>query len=171
MNFRELVHQFTDAVQTGNGDALAACFHDKGTYHDYIYGPFTGRRAIAAMLIQHFHGDAKDFNWEMYDLACTPGSPDTEAQQGQTLGYARYRFSFVSTMSDSAGRRVQVDGIGQFKIMDGLINEYFEVVNGGIAMSQLGHAPERMSRVFSRWSDRLLAQPGWDDHNRRLDQQ
>ena len=67
-------------------------------------------------------------------------------------------------MAASDGKRVTVDGIGQFRIQDGFIADYFEVVNGGIAMSQLGHAPQRMAKVFGKWSDRLMEQPGWDRH-------
>ena len=39
----------------------------------------------------------------------------------------------------------------------GSIAEYHESVNGGIAMAQLGVAPERMAKVMRRWADRFLA--------------
>lgn len=148
MTFKELVERFTAAVEAGDGHALADCFHSDGTYHDYIYGAFTGSDAINQMLVSHFHGDARDFHWEMFDLAINPGEPTAPIDSGQFLGYSRYRFSFISTLPVSDGKRVAVDGIGQFRITDGRISEYFEVVNGGIAMSQLGHAPERMAKVF-----------------------
>ena len=154
--FAALLGRFTAAVETGDGPGLAACFTADGTYVDYLYGPFQGRAAIARMLVDHFHGDARDFRWEMLDPVC----------DGRH-GYAHYRFSFTSAMAGSAGRRVAVDGIAHLLLRDGLIERYTEVVNGGIAMAQLGHAPERMAKVFARWSERLLSDPGFASHRAR----
>ena len=50
------------------------------------------------------------------------------------------------------GRRVVIDGMSRFVVRDGLIAEYRESVNGGVAMAQLGVEPERMTKVFKRWS-------------------
>ncbi len=151
--FAALLRRFTAAVEAGDGPGLAACFTADGTYVDYLYGPFQGREAIARMLVEHFHGDARDFRWEMLDPVC----------DGRH-GYAHYRFSFTATMPESAGRRVAIDGIAHLQLRDGLIERYSEVANGGIAMAQLGHAPQRMARIFARWSQRLLADPGFDAH-------
>ena len=46
------------------------------------------------------------------------------------------------------GRRVVIDGISRFILRDGLIAEYRESVNGGVAMAQLGVEPDRMAKVF-----------------------
>src|SRR3546814_3989392 len=46
-----------------------------------------------------------------------------------------------------------------FRLRDGLIAEYHESVNGGIAMAQLGVAPARMDKVFRKWGGWLLARP------------
>ena len=40
--------------QPGDAPGFAACFTPDGVYHDYIYGAFTGREAIAHMLADHF---------------------------------------------------------------------------------------------------------------------
>ena len=66
-----------------------------GIYDDYIYGEFKGRRNIAMMLPTHFHRDAKNFSWEMYDLI-----------NNDCKGYARYRFSFTSTLAGSEHLKV-----------------------------------------------------------------
>lgn len=153
MDFTALLDRFTRAACAGDGAGLAACFTEDGTYNDYIYGPFSGRAAIAHMLEHHFHGDARDFKWQMLDPVLA----------GAT-GYARYLFSFTSTMPAHAGRRVAVDGMAQFKLAGDKIQTYTEVVNGGVPMAQLGVAPEKMAKVMARWSDRLLARPEMADH-------
>ncbi|UCE32212.1 MAG: nuclear transport factor 2 family protein [Burkholderiales bacterium] len=152
--FAALTRRFTDAVEAGDGAALAALFTEDGTYYDYIFGPFSGRAAIAEMLEKHFFAGGRDFRWEMLD-------PVGDG----TLGYAYYLFSFTSTLPGAEGTRVAVDGMAQFRLRDGAIVEYREVVNGGIPMVQLGHAPERMAKVLGRWSDRLLRDsPGLARH-------
>jgi hypothetical protein len=54
---------------------------------------------------------------------------------------------------------VVIDGMSRFVLRDGLIAEYRESVNGGVAMAQLGVPPERMAKVFDRWSGWLQARP------------
>ncbi|MEZ5661158.1 MAG: nuclear transport factor 2 family protein [Burkholderiaceae bacterium] len=149
VSFKSLLERFTEAVQAGDGDALAACFSEQGTYHDYIFGPFTGRAAISTMLTEHFFEGGRAFRWEMLD-------PVSNGRHG----YAHYVFSFTSTLPGAEGRRVAVDGMAHFELdAQGLILAYREVVNGGLAMRQLGHAPQRMARIFDRWNERLLTDP------------
>ncbi|HEX4533354.1 MAG TPA: hypothetical protein VH000_03905, partial [Rhizomicrobium sp.] len=64
---------------------------------------------------------------------------------------------FVSTIPEFKGREVTIDGTSRFVLEDGLIAEYHESVNGGVAMVQLGVAAPRMEKVLRRWADRLLA--------------
>jgi hypothetical protein len=45
-----------------------------------------------------------------------------------------------------------------------LIAEYRESVNGGVAMVQLGVEPDRMAKVFTRWSGWLKARPETVDY-------
>jgi len=66
---------------------------------------------------------------------------------------------FVSTIPEYQGRQIVIDGVSRFVLEDGLISEYRESVNGGVAMTQLGVAPERMAKVFRRWTERFLAEP------------
>jgi len=143
--FSALVTRLGAAATAGDGKAFAACFTPDGIYHDYIYGPHRGRDAIADMLQNLFHRDAAQYDWTFLD-------PVTD---GHT-GYARSLSRFVSTVPEFKGKQVVIDGISRFVLKDGLIGEYFESVNGGVAMAQLGVAPERMAKVFRRWSERLL---------------
>ena len=147
-DFAALVARFGAAATAGDGRALAACFTEDGTYFDYIYGPHRGRDSIADMLENLFHRDATDYDWTFYDPVV----------QGH-IGYARSLSRFVSTIPAFKDRKVVIDGISRFVLKDGLIAEYHESVNGGVAQAQLGVAPERMARVMKRWSERFLAEP------------
>jgi hypothetical protein len=95
-----------------------------------------------------FHRDAADYRWGMFD-------PVFDGAQG----YAWSLSSFTSKIPQFAGQKVVIDGISRFVVRDGLIAEYRESVNGGVAMAQLGVAPERMAKVFERWSGWLKARP------------
>ena len=147
-DFAALVARFGAAATAGDGKALAACFTQDGTYFDYIYGPHQGRASIADMLENLFHRDAADYDWTFFD-------PVVKGD----LGYARSLSRFVSTIPEFKGRKVVIDGISRFALRDGLIAEYHESVNGGVAQAQLGVAPERMAKVMKRWSERFLNQP------------
>jgi SnoaL-like protein len=145
-DFAALVARLGAAATSGDGTAFAACFTPDGIYNDYIYGPHKGRESIADMLENLFHRDAADYHWQFLD-------PVTD---GKT-GYARSLSRFVSTIPEFKGNRIVIDGISRFVLKDGLIGEYFESVNGGVAMTQLGVQPERLAKVLRRWSDRFLA--------------
>jgi len=143
--FAALLVRLGNAATAGDGCAFAALFTEDAIYHDYIYGPHAGRAAIADMLENFFHRDAADYHWQFYDPVVSGD-----------LGYARSLSRFVSTIPEFQGKRVVIDGISRFRLRDGLIAEYFESVNGGVAMAQLGVAPERMEKVMRRWADRFL---------------
>ena len=49
--------------------------------------------------------------------------------------------------------------MSRFELKDGLISDYSESVNGGVAMVQLGVAPQRIEKVLQRWSKQLQERP------------
>lgn len=147
-DFSFLLSRFSAAANAGDGKAFAACFTPDGVYHDYIYGPHRGRAAIADMLENLFHRDAAQYDWTFFDPVCDGA-----------VAYARSLSRFVSTIEQFRGREVVIDGISRFVLKDGLIGEYHESVNGGVAQAQLGVAPERMAKVMERWAKRFRAQP------------
>ncbi|MDE3115225.1 MAG: nuclear transport factor 2 family protein, partial [Pseudomonadota bacterium] len=144
--FAALVARLGAAATAGDSKAFAACFCEDGVYHDYIYGPHQGRTAIADMLENLFHRDATDYDWRFLDPVC----------DGK-IGYARSLSRFISTVPEFKGREIVIDGISRFVLKGGLIAEYHESVNGGVAMAQLGVQPERMAKVMRRWADQFLA--------------
>ncbi len=146
--FAALIERFAAAATHGDGQALAACFTPDGTYFDYIYGAHTGRAGIADMLENLFHRDATEYDWKFFDPVVNGD-----------IGYAHSLSTFVSTVPDYAGREVVIDGTSRFVLKDGLIAEYHESVNGGVAHAQLGLAPERMAKVMARWARRLRERP------------
>ncbi|MFL9500671.1 nuclear transport factor 2 family protein [Rhodopseudomonas palustris] len=151
--FARLLESLTRAAESGDGARFANHFTEDATYHDYIYGPHTGRAEIAAMMQDLFHRDAADYRWEMFDPVCNGD-----------LGYAWSLSSFTSSVPDFAGQRVVIDGISRFVLRGALIAEYHESVNGGVAMAQLGVAPERMAKVFRKWSGWLQQRPETQDY-------
>ena len=74
----------------------------------------------------------------------------------KSKGYARYRFSFTSTLTSSENLKVAVPGMAYFQFDGNLIEYYGEVVNGGIPMAQLNLPAGKIKRVFEKWSDRAL---------------
>ncbi|MBN8980414.1 MAG: nuclear transport factor 2 family protein [Rhizobiales bacterium] len=146
--FARLLHDFTLSAESGDGERFARHFTEDAIYYDYIYGPHKSRAEIARMMEQMFHRDADDYRWEMFDPVFENGT-----------GYAWSLSSFRSRVPQFEGQRVVIDGMSRFLIRDGLISEYRESVNGGVAMAQLGVEPERMSKVFKRWAGWLKDRP------------
>jgi ketosteroid isomerase-like protein len=139
--FNRFLARFTLAAESGDGQRFAECFTPDGVYYDYIYGVHQGRDQIAHMMQNLFHRDAgEDYRWEMFD-----GVIDGD------IGYAWSLSSFSSDIPKFKGNKVVIDGMSRFVMRDGLIAEYRESVNGGVAMKQLGVEPARMGKVFDRW--------------------
>ena len=147
MEFGELVKRFAAAAASGNGEALADLFTADGTYDDYFFGPSAGREAIKTMLA-HFGEGGRNFRWEFFDPVVNG-----------TTGYAWSLSSFTSLVPQFKGQFVVIDGISRFTLRDGLIAEYRESVNGGVAMAQLGVEGERMAKIMTRWSGWLKDRP------------
>ena len=143
--FEKVTKDLTQSVCNNDGDGIANLFVDQGVYHDYIYGSFKGRKNIKSMLNNYFHRDAKNFTWEMSDHVFK-----------ENIGYAKYMFTFTSKIPEYLGKKVVVSGISFFRFKFNSIVEYSEVVNGGIAMIQLGVKAEKMQKVFLKWFKRSL---------------
>ena len=139
--FRTLLERMSQAICRGDGAAAAACFVPDGIYHDGFYGEFRGREAIRGMVENHFHANARDLSWTLSD-ALSDGS----------LGYARYGFSYTSTMPGSVGARVFFAGISQVRLQEGLIAHYGEVFDRGVALAQMNFPPERIAKSLARWA-------------------
>jgi ketosteroid isomerase-like protein len=140
MSFEEILERFVTAVGAADTHGLAALFTPDGVYDDYFFGPHQGRDAIAHML-ERFYVGGEAFVWEFTEPAC---SGDT--------AYARYCFSYRSREPDSTGELIVFEGISRFRLEDGLIAHYTEVFDRGVAFTQLGYAPGRITRLLERYA-------------------
>ena len=151
--FAQLLNDFTLSAESGDGVRFANHFTEDAVYYDYVYGPHKGRADIAHMMRDLFHRDAADYRWEMFD-------PVFDGE----MGYAGSLSSFRSKIPQFQEKPVVIDGMSRFIVRDGLIAEYRESVNGGVAMAQLGVEPERMTKVFKRWTGWLKERPETVDY-------
>ena len=148
-----LLHEFCRAVEQRDGKAFAALFTDDGVYHDVFYGAFKGRENITQMIDDWFYRTAKDFRWVMHD----------PVSDGQTL-YARYTFSYTSTLPEADGARAMFEGVAIMTLRDGKIAEYHEVANTAPAFVDLKFAPERIAKILAKQGAALKARPEMKRH-------
>jgi hypothetical protein len=136
--FVALLGTFAAAGVANDCPRFATLFTEDATYDDNFFGLHRGRGEIAAML-RRFHDTGEDYRWE-FDEPVFDG----------TLGYAWFRFSFASKMPGHEGKPVLIRGISCFRVENGLIAEYREVFDTGIALAQLGFPGERIRRVLDK---------------------
>jgi ketosteroid isomerase-like protein len=153
MNTTAMLKSFCDAVEQRNGAAFAALFTEDGVYHDVFYGAFAGRAKIAEMIDDWFYRTATDFRWDMH-------SP---VGDGTTL-YARYTFSYRSTLPEAKGARAMFEGVAIMTLRDGGIACYHEVANTAPAFVDLNFAPERIAKIFAKQGAALKARPEMARH-------
>ena len=153
MTTTAMLRAFCDAVEQRNGRAFAELFTEDGVYHDVFYGAFEGRTKIAAMVDDWFYRTATDFRWDMHD-------PVTD---GTTL-YARYTFSYKSTLPEATGARAMFEGVAIMTLKDGKIACYHEVANTAPAFVDLNFAPERIAKIVAKQGAELRARPEMARH-------
>jgi ketosteroid isomerase-like protein len=153
MTTEQLLRAFCDAVEQRNGNAFADLFSDDGVYHDVFYGAFTGRAEIAGMIDEVFYRTATDFRWDMH----------APLSDGERL-YARYTFSYRSTLPEANGARVMFEGVAMMKLRDGKITCYHEVANTAPAFVDMNFAPERIARILAKQGAALKARPEMQRH-------
>ena len=153
MTTLELLRSFCDAVEQRNGKAFADLFVEDGVYHDVFYGAFEGRAKIAEMIDEVFYRSAADFRWDMH-------SPLSDGRQL----YARYTFSYRSTLPEANGARVMFEGVAMMELRDGNIVSYHEVANTAPAFVDMNFAPERIARIFAKQGAALKARPEMQRH-------
>ncbi|MBR0824811.1 nuclear transport factor 2 family protein [Bradyrhizobium manausense] len=153
MNVATLLRAFCEAVESRNGEAFAKLFTEDGVYHDVFYGAFAGRAKIAAMIDDWFYRTATDFRWVMHD-------PVSDG----TMLYARYTFSYRSTLPEAKGVRAMFEGVAIMTLSDGKIARYHEVANTAPAFVDLNFAPERIAKIVAKQGAALKARPEMQQH-------
>ncbi|MEY9440944.1 nuclear transport factor 2 family protein [Bradyrhizobium elkanii] len=153
METTTMLRAFCDAVEARNGKAFANLFTEDGVYHDVFYGAFKGHGRIAEMIDAWFYRTATDFRWVMHD----------PVSDGTTL-YARYTFSYRSTLPEAKGARAMFEGVAIMRLRDGKITEYHEVANTAPAFVDLNFAPERIAKIVGKQGAELKARPEMQRH-------
>ena len=153
MDATVMLREFCDAVERHDGKRFADLFCENGVYHDVFYGEFAGRAKIAEMIDDWFYRTATDFRWDMY----------TPVSDGETL-YARYTFSYRSTLPEAEGARAMFEGVAIMKLRDGRIAEYHEVANTATGLVDMYFAPERIAKIAARHAAALKARPEMKRH-------
>ena len=153
MNVPAMLRSFCNAVEQHDGEAFAALFTEDGVYHDVFYGAFKGRAKIAGMIDDWFYRNATDFRWDMHQPVF----------DGTTL-YARYTFSYRSSLPEADGGRAMFEGVSIMTLRDGLIVDYREVANTVPAFVDMKFAPERIAKIAARQGAALKARPEMARH-------
>jgi ketosteroid isomerase-like protein len=153
MNASAMLRAFCDAVERRDGKAFADLFTGDGVYHDVFYGAFKGRAEIAGMIDDWFYRTATDFRWDMH----------APVSDGATL-YARYTFSYRSTLPEARGARAMFEGVAIMTLREGRIASYQEVANTATGFVDMNFAPERMAKIFAKQAAELKARPEMKRH-------
>lgn len=151
MEGHPVLDAFARAAKSGSGEALSKLFTENGVYHDGFYGAFYGRAGVASFLDDHVYRDSQDLEWTFKDIA-----------SGGDLIYARYDFSYTSTLPEASGCRVYFTGVAAFRLNpEGLIEQYWELFDTGTALVQLGFSAERIAGFLRKRAarDRAAATP------------
>ncbi|MFO1168970.1 MAG: nuclear transport factor 2 family protein [Rhodoblastus sp.] len=153
MAIAAMLDQFCRAVEKRDGKSFASLFAEDGVYHDVFYGAFEGRTKIAAMIDDWFYRTARDFRWDMHN----------PVSDGRTL-YARYTFSYRSTLPEAPAERICFEGVAIMELRDGLITSYREIANVGPALVALNFAPERVAKILAKEGAALKKDPDMARH-------
>jgi SnoaL-like domain len=142
-SFGKLLTRMTGAICAGDADGAAACFTPEGVYHDGFYGEFKGRAEIVRMLREFFYADARDFEWNVLDPVCD-----------NSIGYARYAFSYFPTMPGAPAERVGFEGVSVCVLENGLIRHYSEIFERAPVLAKLGFPESRILKSVQRWAQK-----------------
>jgi steroid delta-isomerase-like uncharacterized protein len=135
-----LVQEFAKAFNARDVDGLLACFTDRASYTDNFFGEHQGREDLRAMFDRMFR-EGRDYAWRMDTIVETP-----------TSAAAEWTFSYIVTdaVPRSAGRKVRFRGMSMFELEAGRIARYREYFDTGVALLQLGFAPDAIAKVLGR---------------------
>ena len=153
MDFSALLYVFARAIERRDGDGLADLFTENGVYDDYFFGMSKPGRVGICETVEHFYAGGMNYRWEFF----SPLASDR-------LGYASYWFSYDSTLPEARGARVVFGGMSRFELEGGRISRYSEVFDRGMALAQVGFAPERLKKIGLKYAEELKRLPAVRSH-------
>ena len=135
-----IVSTFESAFNAQDVEGLVGCFTAGATYTDTFFGPHTGHAALRAMFERMFR-EGRDYAWRM----------DVVVEDARHVA-AEWSFGYVVTdaVPRSAGRKVRFRGMSLFMLDGGRIADYREYFDEGLALLQLGFAPEGLAKVLRK---------------------
>jgi len=135
-----VVADFAKAFNARDVNGLLACFTERASYTDNFFGEHAGQPGLREMFERMFR-EGRDYAWRMDHVVETPGAAAAE-----------WTFSYVVTdaVPRSAGRTVRFRGMSVFELEGGRIARYREYFDTGVALLQLGFAPEAIAKVLGR---------------------
>ena len=135
-----VVREFERAFNRQDVEALVACFTPDGTYHDTFFGGHAGSAALRAMFERMFR-EGRDYRWTMESVVETDAAAASE-----------WTFSYVvsEAVPRSTGRKIRFTGMSVFELEHGRIARYREYFDTGLALLQLGFAPDGLAKVLRR---------------------
>jgi steroid delta-isomerase-like uncharacterized protein len=135
-----VVREFEKAFNRQDVDALLACFTERATYRDNFYGDHAGKDNLRSMFQRMFR-EGHDYHWSMEIVV-----------DGPATAAAEWTFAYVvsEAVPRSAGRKIRFTGMSVFDLESGRIARYREYFDTGVALLQLGFAPDSMARVLQR---------------------
>ena len=140
-----VVERFAEAFNRRDVDGLLACFDADATYHDLFFGPHAGQAALRGMFERMFR-EGSDYRWTMGTIVMD----DRRAAAEWT-----FRYTATAAVPRSEGRKVRFSGMSIFELEGrdpdgGRIRAYREYADTGVALLQLGFAPEGLAKVLAR---------------------
>ena len=149
-----MLRAFCDAVERRDGAAFAALFTEDGVYTTCSTAPLPAARRSPAMIDDWFYRTATDFRWDMH----------APVSDGKTL-YARYTFSYRSTLAGSEGRARHVRGRRDHdSCATARSPRYHEVANTATGFVDMNFAAERIAKIVARQGAALKARPEMKRH-------
>jgi steroid delta-isomerase-like uncharacterized protein len=135
-----IVQDFASAFNRSDPDGLVALFTDTATYDDLFFGRHGGRDGLRPMFARMFR-EGRDYQWAMDAVVAD-----------ERRAAAEWTFSYTATAAvpRSEGRSVRFSGMSMFDLEGGRIRAYREHADMGVALLQLGFAPESVAKVLSR---------------------
>jgi steroid delta-isomerase-like uncharacterized protein len=135
-----IVTDFAGAFNRQDLDGLLGLFTDTATYDDLFFGRHAGHAALRDMFARMFR-EGRDYQWSM-EVAVDDGR---RAAAEWTFGY-----TVTDAVPRSAGRKIRFGGMSLFELEKGKIRAYREYADTGVALLQLGFAPEALAKVLGR---------------------
>ena len=135
-----IVERFAQAFNRQDVPGLLDCFTEDGSYADVFFGPHAGQAELRRMFERMFR-EGRDYHWSM----------DTVVEDGRRAA-AEWTFGYVvsAAIPRSQGRAVRMAGMSLFELEGGRIRRYREYSDMGVALLQLGFAPESLAHVLAK---------------------